>query len=300
MKLLPLICAAALLLPATTAAAPEFIEPSAAKSAKAKPVMAVPTFKNKTRQDSSGNMALPENAGAVAADAAAEAMAETRKFRVLSRSSAVISGVDEELTFQSTDGSTEAAAFFQELSNMNAQYVLMGRINSFRVDETSGSAYGVRRLQFVSSVSVDLQLININTHEIVASKCMSQRVVRRIPQGIEHMTALTDWEPILRKAIQQGIPEFIQSIESGRSVESGADEEEAPCAAANVPMNIDSAPSGADVEFDGEYVGSTPCQVTLPGKKAVMKISAPGYETWSKVLRPNPGMKIKPTLRKSE
>lgn len=301
MKLLHLMCAAVLLVPSISEAAPEFVEPTAAKPAKQEPVIAVPAFKNATRGNSSGSVGLPENASSVAADAASEALANTRKFRVLSRSSSVISSVDEETAFQATAGSTEAAEFFQELSNMNAQYVLMGRINSFRVDETSGSAYGVRRLQLVSSVSIDLQLINISTHEIVASKCMTERVVRRIPQGVEHMTAITDWEPILRKAIHQGVPEFIQSVSIGRAVEEGADEEEeTPKKAAAVSMSIDSTPSGADVEFDGEYVGSTPCQVTLPGKKAVMKISAPGYETWSKVLKPNPQMKIKPTLRKSE
>lgn len=302
MKLLHVLCAIPLVLPMTSMAELEFVEPTAAANpAKAKPIIAVPGFKNVTHDDSSGSISLPDKACMIAADEASSALAETRRFRVLSRSTSVLATVDEEHVFQATDGSTEAAEFLQALNKMNAQYVLMGRINSFRTDETSGTAYGVRRLQIVTSVSVDLQLINIHTNEVVGSKCMTERIVRRIPQGLDNMTARSDWEPVLRAAIRKGVPEFIQSVSSGRAVEEGIDEEDdVPSKAAAVSLTIDSTPSGADVEFDGEYVGSTPCRVTLPGKKSVMKISSPGYETWSKVLRPNAGMKIKPTLRKSE
>ena len=286
-----------------------------------KPVMAVPLFSNKTAghvtrvapgvyqeerlSDGSkdalrkieyapGEWTLPEVANEVATDACTNALTATHRFRILTRSTPAVKMIDVERAFQGTGAGTEATKAFQTLIELNAKYLLLGRINRFRVDETKAVAYGVRRWQVVTSISMDLQLINVNSQEIIAGREMSKRIVMSIPESVTTITGIYDWEAVLREAVSQAVPEFINSVQTGVSAEAGQEVVD------KVTVNVASTPAGADVEFDGVYYGNTPCQVDLPAKPGMLSISAAGYEPWEKRLVPNNKMNIAPVLRKQE
>lgn len=237
-----------------------------------------------------GEWRLPDVAAEVATDAAIAATTALNRFRILSRSTPALRMADNEIAFQGTSGSVEASRLFSSLRSCNAKYLLLGRINRFRVDETKGEAYGVRRWQVVTSVSMDLQLIDVQSMEVISSRPMQEKLAMRIPEGIDTVTSIYDWEDVMRKAITQSVPRFFAELD----VVPGADELVRSDAA--VEVSISSLPEGADVEFDGDFVGNTPCRVMLPEKRGTLTISAAGYETWSRQVKPSKGIVVSPRL----
>lgn len=242
-----------------------------------------------------GEWQLPDDAAELATDAATSAIVSTGRFRVLSRSTPALKSVDSELLYQATAGTTAATHVFSTLKDCNAKYLLLGRLNRFRVDKTEGTAYGVRRCQIITSVSVDMQLIDVDTMEIIAGENTQERVVMRIPEGVTDITAIYDWEPVMREAISRCVPKFLSKLNV-----STASPDVVTHAAPMIDVNVNSFPEGADVEFNGNFVGNTPCSISLPATTGVITISAPGYEKWSKQIRPAAGLKISPRLREEQ
>lgn len=277
----------------------EFVQAPAQPVAQEKPIVAVPLFVNKTSGSGGGHNSptgcewqLPEISAEIATDATTSSIAAMGKWRVLSRSTPSLKAIDAEALFQGTGAVREAAASFTALKQMDAAYLLLGRINRFRVDETKGTAYGVRRWQVVTSVSMDLQLLDVNSGEIITGRQMSERVVMRVPEGVDTITAIFDWEEVLRAAVNKAVPAFMASVQSGPMPDV------IQAAAPSVTIEVNSTPEGADVEFNGSYLGNTPCQITVPAVPGVLSITAPGYEPWMKRLTPNASMKVKPILQK--
>ncbi len=242
-----------------------------------------------------GEWQIPDEACEMATDAATAAIASTRRFRVLSRSTPALKSVDSEVLFQATGGGVEATQYFTALRSCNAKYLLLGRLNRFRVDKTEGVAYGVLRRQIVTTVSVDLQLIDVQTMEIIAGENVQEAVGMRIPEGVTKITGVYNWESVMRTAISRCVPKFLSKI----SVSASASDE-LESAAAPVEVSINSTPEGADVEFNGNFVGNTPCTVSLPSSTGVLSISAPGYEPWRKNIKPAEGLRIAPRLREQK
>lgn len=248
-------------------------------------------IENLTVEYAPGEWRLPAIAGEIAADAANNAIAATRRFRILSRSEPAIQAAEKELAYQSS-GSSDSSSLLSALKSMNAKYLMRGRINRFRVDETTAFAYGVNRRQVITSISLDLNIIDVQTMEIIAGESMQERIVLRIPHGVTNMTSIYDWEAIMRKAISTCVPKFLAKL----NISSGAPDE-LEHSAPMVEVSINSAPEGADVEFNGDFVGNTPCTVSIPSVPGMLSISAAGYEPWRKRIKPNAGLKIAPRLK---
>jgi hypothetical protein len=58
---------------------------------------------------------------------------------------------------------------------------------------------------------------------------------------------------------------------------------------AQVTVDISSEPSGADIEIDGNFVGSTPSSVGVSTGKHTVSISKSGYKHWERTLRSSTG-----------
>lgn len=271
-------------------------------SAAKKKVVAVPLFVNSTSGNSltgelrSGDYELPDQASEIAADATSSALLDTRAYRILNRSNSAVKSLDTERAFAAVEGNSPVMTVLSDLKNMNVDYLLLGRINRYRIDAVTAEAYGVRRMQVTVSVSMDMQLLDVETGEVVLNKNMSERIMLRIPQGIDTMSTLKDWEPVMRKAIDKSVPEFVAELNEDD------DDDDMPgsrkgASKKMVSFEVRSIPSGADVEFDGCFVGNTPCTVEAPAVSGVLKVSAAGYLPWQKKIVPNAKLKISPTLQ---
>jgi len=57
-----------------------------------------------------------------------------------------------------------------------------------------------------------------------------------------------------------------------------------PLSAIQASLTIDSTPSGADIEIDGEFVGNTPSTVTVAPGSHRIAVKKKGYADWGKTL----------------
>jgi hypothetical protein len=58
----------------------------------------------------------------------------------------------------------------------------------------------------------------------------------------------------------------------------------APAAVAEASLAIDSTPSGADIEIDGEFVGNTPSTITVAPGSHRIAVKKKGYADWGKTM----------------
>jgi len=66
-------------------------------------------------------------------------------------------------------------------------------------------------------------------------------------------------------------------------------------------VQIDSNPSGADIELDGAFAGNTPSSVGVPAGEHAIKVTKAGYKAWERKLRiSNGSVKIAAELEKQE
>ena len=236
----------------------------------------------------SSGLRLPEAATEIATNAVKEALTNSGKFTVVDYSPLVEMEIDSKRTKEHVDG-------YRVSANSGIEYLLVGSINNYRVRNEKSVVYGVRHWRNTVTVSMDMKLLRASTQEVIASKTMSEKLTRDIPQGVTEMEGLNDdWEEPLRMAIESAVPKFIASI----NVE-GSTGTMTP-AAPTVDFEVNSTPDGADVEYNNSFVGNTPCTVKAPAAPGILRVSLAGYEPWEKRVTPSAGMRISPKLQKVE
>ena len=60
---------------------------------------------------------------------------------------------------------------------------------------------------------------------------------------------------------------------------------------AKAELTITSEPSGAEIEIDGEYIGSTPTTVNMKDGGVIITIKKAGYQQWQRTMKLHPGDK---------
>ena len=69
-------------------------------------------------------------------------------------------------------------------------------------------------------------------------------------------------------------------------------------AEASVQIDVTSNPSGADIEMDGKFVGSTPSSVYVTPAEHTVKLTKSGYLPWERKFTPTSGsVRISPDLQ---
>ena len=241
---------------------------------------------NGTMDVPQAGLQLPDVAAEIATNAVKEALAHCGKFRVVDYSPLVEFQINEKRKKENSNGYV--------VSDSNpVDYLLVGSINNYRVKNEKSVVYGVQRWRNTVTVSMDVKLIQVPSQEVIASKTMSEKLTRDIPEGVTEIEGLNDdWEEPLRKAISSAVPKFIASINIATN--SG----EASSTAEPVTFEVKSTPEGADVEYNDSFVGNTPCTVTAPAAPGILRVSLAGYKTWEKKLTPSENMRISPILQK--
>lgn len=73
----------------------------------------------------------------------------------------------------------------------------------------------------------------------------------------------------------------------------------APQSAAGARLDVSSDPAGADIEVDGNFVGSTPSSIELPAGEHSISIKKSGYKSWERKMKTTGGeVKINAELEK--
>lgn len=231
-----------------------------------------------------GEWVLPEKAGTVAADALAGRLIEG-KLKVLSRNTQTLKTREEERLYSTVSASPDE--LIDLYRDLNADYVIIGRIANFRIDETKGSAYGINLRRFETSVSGDIQVVDVATGEIAAQRQFNEVVSQNLPDGMS-TTALYSWEAPLRTAIERITPALLSQILRDETSASGKAKE--------ILVDIKSDPSGADILVGDLFVGNTPSKIPLEKGRSELKIEKQGYKPWSRTVKVHDTLKIDITL----
>jgi hypothetical protein len=98
---------------------------------------------------------------------------------------------------------------------------------------------------------------------------------------------------ILKQIKKAATPEYAATTDSRSSTpDRAAPSQTGPLeqtAAAEVSVSIDSAPSYADIEIDGSFVGNTPSTLSLTPGDHVIRVTKKGFQPYEKTLRVNGG-----------
>ena len=73
----------------------------------------------------------------------------------------------------------------------------------------------------------------------------------------------------------------------------------AAASASSAKLEISSEPAGADIEVDGNFMGSTPSSIDVPAGDHTISIKKSGYKTWERKMRTTGGdVKLNAELEK--
>jgi|GEM_PF-6781610 len=231
-----------------------------------------------------GDWALPSKSGTVAADTLAGRLLRS-EIKVLSRNTQAIQSREEERLFATvTSSPNQLIDLYRDL---NADFIVIGRIAGFRIDETSGSAYGVNLRRVETRVSGDIQVVDVATGEIAAQRPFNETVSRNLPNGLS-TTVVSDWELPLRIAIERIAPDLIEQLLKGNSPVTSRAEE--------IVVDVNSTPVGADILVGDLFVGNTPAKISLEKGRCDLHIEKQGFQPWSRQVKVHKELKINVTL----
>ncbi len=67
---------------------------------------------------------------------------------------------------------------------------------------------------------------------------------------------------------------------------------QAPAKTSTAKLQIDSIPPGADIEVDGNFVGSTPSDVQVAEGDHAVVVKKPGFQSWERKLKSSAGSSV--------
>lgn len=234
-----------------------------------------------------GEWSLPPNAGVVASDALASVLDRNTSMALLSRNQISIQLRSDER--QLARVFSDPVQYLQLFKDLNADYLLIGRINSFRVDEEKARAYGQEFLKITTKVNVDMQMLNVATGSLVAHFPVEQSVVTQLPGG-SSSTKQFDWQGAIRTAFTQASEELNDRISESLKPVGGSGEK--------VKVLINSEPTGADVEVHGNFVGNTPLEIPLTTGVHAISVTYRDHQTWQAQVKVDGPMEFNAKLEK--
>lgn len=225
-----------------------------------------------------GSWNLPDVASEIAADEVSMALMRSGRFDVLSRSRSSIEARNSENTFTAS-----------ELKDKGATYLVVGAISRFRLDEKSGTAYGVHIDRKTSRITLDLRVVNVKTGGIAYQATPTKSVTIRL-LGDTTDTSVFDWEEVLREAIRGAADDMIVKL---------AENTGASIRGLNlVTIHVASNPPGADIMIDGVFHGNTPVDVKVSEGQHELALERQGYQPWERTIKAFDDMKVSPAMEK--
>ncbi|MFI5358488.1 MAG: CsgG/HfaB family protein [Halanaerobiales bacterium] len=177
---------------------------------------------------------------------------------------------------------TESAIELGKL--LGAEYILTGSLMNLDIEEKSFSGYGITSKNVTLTLECNIKLIDINTGAILLSDIYSSS---NTYQNHSASTIKVDLRGKTRELMRNIAVKFARDLESLEKEKRDKEE---------VTVEFLSTPTGASVEIDGIYYGSTP--VKIPVNRGVHRvvISMGGYETWDKMVNFYEGLVVNVNL----
>ena len=220
----------------------------------------------------------------VAAEVLSALLAQTQKFFVLERER--IESVAEEIGFIYS-GLVDQERTAVELGKLlGADIVALGSILDYSESEIRYSGYGIIAKTTIYTMQVSLKLVEVSSGRIFYADVLDgeEKVLEVGPLHI----GLQGVERRLLTKILRDFTNYISDLEISETVDRNQN---------LVEVQFESTPTGASVEIDGIYVGSTPLTYVLEnGRVYQIRITYPDLPPWEMQVRAYAGLVVNATL----
>lgn len=170
---------------------------------------------------------------------------------------------------------------------LGAEYLITGSLINLNIDETQFEGYGIKTSKVEITLSTNIKVLNVNTGVIEAGNIYK---VFETYQGESEYSL--DGNGAVRSLLEKTARKFVNQLELGN--ESKRNEIE------KFKVEFSSKPTGASIEVDGIYMGSTPAEIPIEEGLHNITISMGGYVSWDKKVNVYDGLKVRAVLGEKE
>ncbi|MBM7622827.1 CsgG/HfaB family protein [Sporohalobacter salinus] len=242
----------------------------------AKKTVAVVDFTNNT------NYRIP-NIGNTAGTNLSTLLVNEGQFRIVERTK--LKDIMQEQEFSQSGLVNQNATAIKLGKLLGAQYIVTGSITNLDIEEKTFEGYDIESTKLKIRLESNIKMINVNTGVIELANIYSTEKSYQVADT--HSINVNSKARILLKDVLQKCATDISKIGSSQKEK-----------AKEVTVKFTSDPSGASIEVDGIYVGSTSAEIPVKKGIHVVKISMGGYESWKKKVKFYDGFKVKANLGK--
>lgn len=195
--------------------------------------------------------------------------------------------VKGEAGFRGTEKSTAQIARMGKL--LDADAILTGSVVRYDVERRRFEGFGTSALTDQYRMSISLLLIDAATGRVRFAETFDTSDTKAYPQASSApRNPLSRESELLRALLEQARDKVQKSLmEVAMGLET---------AGQMVSVPVQTAPDGADVLVGGVWVGSTPTAIELSIGLHEVEIARPGYHTWRRQVRVEPGTRIEVNL----
>lgn len=168
---------------------------------------------------------------------------------------------------------------------LNADAIVTGSILRYDVERRTFKGYGTSALQDVFRMEISLQILDVATGRVRFSKNFDVESTTEYPKETSAPREPIDRTSELLTELVNGAQKEVRSalMQMAGGLETAGQFIEVP---------ITTQPAGADVILNGAYVGSTPYTLRVTLDMHEVKLEMPGYESWRRRIKVQPGMRI--------
>ena len=243
--------------------------------------MAVVDFENRSGAD------LPD-LGPAAHDVISSFLVSLPRVVVLTRDR--VGSVTKEIGFRATEKNTAQISRLGKL--LDADAILTGSVVRYDVERRTFEGFGTSALSDQYRMSISLLLIDVTTGRVRFAETFDTSDTKSYPQASSAPgQPLHRESELLRELLEQARDKVQRSLmEVALGLETAGE---------MVKVPVTTAPDGADVLVGGVWLGSTPTEIELSIGIHEVEIARPGYVTWRRQVKVEPGTRIEVNLARS-
>ncbi len=195
--------------------------------------------------------------------------------------------VTNETTFRGTEKNTEQISRLGKL--LDADAILTGSVVRYDVERRTFEGFGTSALSDQYRMSISLLLIDVATGRIRFAETFDVSDTKSYPKASSAPDRPLNRESeLLRELLEQARDQVQRSL---MDVALGLE-----TAGKMISVEVMTVPEGADVLIGGVWLASTPAVIELSIGVHEVEVARPGYVTWRRQVKVEPGTRIEVSL----
>ena len=170
---------------------------------------------------------------------------------------------------------------------LGADYMITGSVVQYSTDRRAFNSYGMNTVTIFHRMKISLQVIDLQKARLSFARTYDVEYKDTLSSASRGSSLDGRERDLLAQLVDQASPDLQKAIVA----HTDAGKQGGPI---KVPVATD--PSGADIELNGVYIGSTPAEVELEEGIQVLRLVLQGYRVWEKKIKVTAGLKVSVAL----